>query len=77
MFGTLRNPFIYNRAIFRTLTYLDTKASSNGLVVKALDSRSGAPCSKPLGGSKVESAVHPSDVDKMSTRDSWQLSGKK
>ena len=37
----------------------------------------GVPCSKPLGVSKVDSAVHPSKVDKMSTRDFWELSGKK
>ena len=30
-----------------------------------------------LGGSKFDSAVHPSEVDKMSTRDFWELSGKK
>ena len=32
---------------------------------------------EPLGGSKVDSAFHPSEVDKMSTRNSWELSGKK
>ena len=32
---------------------------------------------EPLGGSKVDSAFHPSEVNKMSTRDFWQLSGKK
>ena len=49
-----------------------------GLVVKTLDSQSrGGPCSKPLGGSKVDSAFHPSEVDKMSTRNFWELSGKK
>ena len=37
----------------------------------------GVPYSKPLGGSKVKSAVQPSEVDKMSTRDFWELSGKK
>ena len=37
----------------------------------------GVPCSKPLGDSKVDSAVHPSDVDKMSTRNFGELSGKK
>ena len=37
----------------------------------------GAPCSKPLGGSKVDSAFHLSEVDKMSTRNFWELSGKK
>ena len=37
----------------------------------------GVLCSKPLGGSKVDSAFHPSKVDKMSTRNFWELSGKK
>ena len=37
----------------------------------------GVPCSRPLGGSKVDSAFHPSEVDKMSTRNFWELSGKK
>ena len=32
-----------------------------------------SPSSKPLGGSKVNSAVHPSEVDKMSTWDFWEL----
>ena len=30
-----------------------------------------------LGGSKVDAAVHPSEIDKMSTKDFWELSGKK
>ena len=38
---------------------------------------SGVLCLKPLGGSEVNSAFHPSKVDKMSTRNFWQLSGKK
>ena len=33
----------------------------------------GVPCSKPLGGSKVNSAFHPSKVNKMSTRNYWEL----
>ena len=37
----------------------------------------GVPCSKPLGGSKVDSAFHPSEVGKMSTRNFWELSGEK
>ena len=37
----------------------------------------GVPRSKPLGGSKVNSAFHPSKVGKMSTRNFWELSGKK
>ena len=44
---------------------------SNGLVVI------GVLCSKPMGGSKVDSAFHPSEVGKMSTRSFWELSGKK
>ena len=50
---------------------------SNGLVVKALDSHQEVPCSKPLGGSKVDSGFHTSEVDKMSTRNFWELSGEK
>ena len=30
-----------------------------------------------FAGSKVDSAFHPSEVDKMSTRNFWELSGKK
>ena len=33
----------------------------------------GVPCSKPLGSSKVDSAFHPSEVDKVSTRNFWGL----
>ena len=31
--------------------------------------------SKPLGGSKVDLAFHPSEVNQMSTRTSWRFSG--
>ena len=37
----------------------------------------GVPCSKPLGGSKVDLAFHPSEFDKVSTRNFWGLNGKK
>ena len=37
----------------------------------------GVPCSKPLGGSKVDSAPHPYEVDKMKIRNFWGLNGKK
>ena len=37
----------------------------------------GVPCSKQLGGSKVDSAFHRSEVDKMITRNFWELNGKK
>ena len=43
----------------------------NGPVVKVLD---WVLCSKPLGGSKVDSALYPSEVDKISTRNFWGLS---
>ena len=37
----------------------------------------GVPCLKPPGDSKVYSAFHPPEVGKMSTRNFWELSGKK
>ena len=37
----------------------------------------GVPCLNPLGGSKFDSAFHPSEVDHMSTRNFWEVSGKK
>ena len=46
---------------------------SNSLVVKGLDSNPGVPCSKQLGGSKVDLAVHPSEVDKIRTSNFWEL----
>ena len=36
----------------------------------------GVLCSNPLGGSKVDSVLHPSEVDNMCTRNFWELSGK-
>ena len=35
------------------------------------------PCSKPLGDSKVGTAFHPSEVDEMSIKNFWELSGEK
>ena len=32
---------------------------------------------KALGGSKVDSAFHPSEFDEVTTRNFWDLSGKK
>ena len=46
-------------------------------MVKALDSQSRGLCSKPLDGSKVDSAFPPSEVEKMSTRNFWEHIGKK
>ena len=50
---------------------------SCSMTVKRRDPNPGVPCSKPPGGSKVDSAFHPPEVDKMSTRNFWELSGKK
>ena len=61
----------------RILVFILKLLWSDRLVVKALDSQSRVPCSKTLGGSKVDSAFHPFEVDKMSTRNFWELSGKK
>ena len=36
----------------------------------------GVPCSEPLDRFKVNSALHTSNVGKMSTRNIWELSGK-
>ena len=47
------------------------------LSVTSVTGVTGVPCSKPLGGSEVDSAFHPSEVDKMSTRNFLELSGKK
>ena len=46
-------------------------------MIRVLDSQPGILDSKPLGGSKVDSTFHPPEVDQMSTRTSWGLSGKK
>ena len=47
----------------------------NGVVVK--DPYPGVPSSKLLGCFKIDLACHPSDLDQMSTRNFWKLSGKK
>ena len=48
----------------------------DGLVVKALDYQSRGPVFKTTGW-LLDSAFHPSEVDKMSTRKFWELNGKK
>ena len=35
----------------------------------------GVPASKPIGGSKVDPAVYLSEVEEVSTRNSWGLGG--
>ena len=37
----------------------------------------GVPCSKPLGGSKVNPAFHPSEVGIKCSRNFWEISDKK
>lgn len=49
----------------------------NGLVVRRWIPNPEVPGSKPLGRSKVHSAVHPSEIDRMSTRNFWKRSSKK
>ena len=44
-----------------------------GLVVKALDSQSRGSVFKTTGWLQVDSAFHPSEVDKVSTRNFWGL----
>ena len=50
---------------------------SNGLVLRCWTPIQGSHVQKPLGGFKVDSAVHPSEADQMSTSNFWELSGKK
>ena len=48
------------------------------VVIKVVDSQSRGPVFlKPLGGSKVDSAFHLSEVDPMSARNFWERIGKK
>ena len=54
-----------------SLAQLSTKCRLNLYL-----SNPGVPCSKLPSGSKVDSAFHPSEVGKMSTRNFWELSGK-
>ena len=49
----------------------------NGLVVKVLDSQSKVPVFKTIGWLQGRLSFHPSEVGKMSTRNIWELSGKK
>ena len=63
--------------LYRTICYGVWRWPSGlrWLAVKTLDSQSRGSVLKPLGGSKVDSAFHPSEGDKVSTRNFWQLSG--
>ena len=48
---------------------------SNGLMVRVLKYQSRVLVSKPLGGSKIDSAFYPSVVNQMGTKNYWGLSG--
>ena len=63
---------ILNYKQLQTVTYL-----LMSYILRRWIPNPGVPCSKPLGGSKVDSAFHPPEVDRMSTRNFWELSGKK
>ena len=59
------------------LPYQDILFYSNLKILRCWIPNPGVLCSKPVGGSKVNSAFHPSEVDKMSSRNFWKLSDKK
>ena len=76
----MKPKFLHMNFIYLVLSSLEMQRrliESNSLVVKLLDSQSRFPCSKPLGGSKVDPAFHLSEVNKMGTRNFWELSSKK
>ena len=64
---------VYETILFIINSYVDIWSH----IGQSLDSHPGVPSSKPLGGLKIDSAFHPSEADKMNTRNFWELSGKK
>ena len=62
--------------LLQVLTEAATKRCFD-LVVKALDFQSRGRVFKTTGDSKVDSAFHPSNINKMSTTNFWELSGEK
>ena len=54
-----------------------SKIWSNGVMVNMLDSQCRYPAFKTTGCSKVDPGFHIFEVNKMSTRSFWELSGKK
>ena len=61
----------------QNIKFLGLTVDSIRMTVSHWISNPGIPCSRPLGDSKFDSALHPSEVDKMSTRNIWELGGKK
>ena len=69
-------PFFHCQSVFLKTSFISALINDNDLVVKVLDSQSRGPVFKTTGGSKVDSVFHPSEVDKVSIRNFWGLSGK-
>ena len=79
---------ICNNAVDNDSDY-DGESNSQNIIVRTLPHKAmaywlrcwvpnpGIPYSKPLGDSKVDSAFHPSQVDQMSIKNFWELSGEK
>ena len=45
------------------------------MAIRCYIPNTGALCSKPLGGSKVDLAFRPPEVEKISTRNFWEICG--
>ena len=69
------SPLYEHEHIGHQISKIDTKMTCNYDPLKFVKMK--VPGSKPLVGSKLNSAFHRSEVDQMSTRSSWGLSGKK
>ena len=61
----------------QNIEFLGLTVDSIRMTVSHWISNPGVLFSRPLGDSKFDSAFHPSEVDKMSARNIWELSGKK
>ena len=70
-------PWNFLLSLLYPWTFQTKHSSSPGYALRCWIPNPWVLCSKPLGGSKVDSAFHPSEVGKMSTRNFWELSGKK
>ena len=77
IFSQITRPFYwitYCVALFFSMQHFGKLGvNPNDLVVKLLESQSRSPIFKTLGGSKVDSNFHTSEVDRMSTRNFWKL----
>ena len=77
IFSQITRPFYwitYCVALFFSMQHFGKLGvNPNDLVVKLLESQSRSPIFKTLGGSKIDSNFHTSEVDRMSTRNFWKL----